>query len=293
MMLQKTEAPLFLSDLFRHALQVVNGDSAVACHLKDHPVADKVAVVAIGKAAAAMMHGADQVLNDQIQSALVITKEGHCDPVSHWPCLQAGHPVPDQRSLDAGTRLLEFIHNLPEALHLLVLVSGGTSALVEVLPENMQLQDLQKLNQWLLASGLPIETMNRIRQSLSKIKGGKLLKYIGCKYITQLLISDVKSDDPAIIGSGLFVDLTMISLSVACAFAADWPGYLGPKRDSTSTEKGLLRNWPKEGPKVLWTAPVGIGYGGPAVSGGKVYLLDRDEKVGDTLRTISMPIHNE
>ena len=205
MMLQKTEAPLFLSDLFRHAFQVVNGDSAVACHLKHHPVADKVAVVAIGKAAAAMMHGADQVLNDQIQSALVITKDGHCDPVSRWPCLQAGHPVPDQRSLDAGARLLEFIHNLPEALHLLVLVSGGTSALVEVLPENMQLQDLQKLNQWLLASGLPIETMNRIRQSLSKIKGGKLLEYIGCKYITQLLISDVKSDDPAIIGSGLFV----------------------------------------------------------------------------------------
>jgi outer membrane protein assembly factor BamB len=80
----------------------------------------------------------------------------------------------------------------------------------------------------------------------------------------------------------------MISLSVACAFAADWPGYLGPKRDSTSTEKGLLRNWPKEGPKVLWTAPVGIGYGGPAVSGGKVYLLDRDEKVGDNLRCFDL-----
>ena len=80
----------------------------------------------------------------------------------------------------------------------------------------------------------------------------------------------------------------IISLSVACAFAADWPGYLGPKRDSTSTEKGLLRTWPKEGPRVLWTAPVGIGYGGPAVSGGKVYLLDRDEKVGDKLRCFDL-----
>jgi outer membrane protein assembly factor BamB len=80
----------------------------------------------------------------------------------------------------------------------------------------------------------------------------------------------------------------IISLSVACAFAADWPGYLGPKRNSTSTEKGLLRTWPKEGPKVLWTVPVGIGYGGPAVSGGKVYLLDRDEKVGDNLRCFDL-----
>jgi outer membrane protein assembly factor BamB len=80
----------------------------------------------------------------------------------------------------------------------------------------------------------------------------------------------------------------IVTLSVACAFAADWPGYFGPKRDSTSTEKGLLRIWPKEGPKVLWTAPVGIGYGGPAVSGGKVYLLDRDDKVGDNLRCFDL-----
>ncbi len=78
------------------------------------------------------------------------------------------------------------------------------------------------------------------------------------------------------------------SISVACALAADWPGYLGPRRDSTSAEKGLLRIWPKEGPKVLWTASLGIGFGGPAVSGGKVYLLDRDDKVGDKLRCFDL-----
>ncbi len=83
--------------------------------------------------------------------------------------------------------------------------------------------------------------------------------------------------------------LTVIfSLSLACALAADWPGYFGPRRDSTSTEKGLLRSWPKEGPKVLWTVPVGGGYGGPAVSGGKGYLLDRDDKVGDNLRCLDL-----
>ncbi len=80
----------------------------------------------------------------------------------------------------------------------------------------------------------------------------------------------------------------MVFIYVACAVAADWPGYLGPKRDSTSSEKGLLRTWPKEGLKVLWTAPVGIGFGGPAVSGGKVYLLDRDDKVGDKLRCFDL-----
>jgi outer membrane protein assembly factor BamB len=79
----------------------------------------------------------------------------------------------------------------------------------------------------------------------------------------------------------------ILVLSAACVFAADWPQYFGPKRDSTSAEKGILRSWPKEGPKVLWTAPVNVGFGGPVVSGGKVYLFDRDEKVGDNLRCLN------
>ena len=77
-------------------------------------------------------------------------------------------------------------------------------------------------------------------------------------------------------------------LFLSCAFTADWPGYLGPKRDSTSVEKGLLRTWPKEGPKVLWTASLGIGYGGPVASGGKVYLLDRDNNATDNLRCFDL-----
>jgi outer membrane protein assembly factor BamB len=80
--------------------------------------------------------------------------------------------------------------------------------------------------------------------------------------------------------------LLIVLLSVVFAFAADWPGYLGPNRDGVSAQKGLLRAWPPEGPKVLWTASLGIGYGGPAVSDGKVYLLDRDDTVGDKLRCL-------
>jgi outer membrane protein assembly factor BamB len=76
----------------------------------------------------------------------------------------------------------------------------------------------------------------------------------------------------------------LVALSIATAYAADWPGYMGPRRDGTSTEKGLLRTWPKEGPKVLWTVPLGRGFASPAVSRGKVYLLDRDDEVGDILR---------
>ncbi|HOW66474.1 MAG TPA: PQQ-binding-like beta-propeller repeat protein [Candidatus Paceibacterota bacterium] len=70
--------------------------------------------------------------------------------------------------------------------------------------------------------------------------------------------------------------------------AADWPQYLGPNRNSISAEKGLLRSWPTNGPQVLWAVAVGIGFGGPVVKDGKVYLLDRNDKVGDNLRCFKL-----
>jgi len=69
---------------------------------------------------------------------------------------------------------------------------------------------------------------------------------------------------------------------------ADWPQYLGPDRNAISPEKGLLRSWPENGPEVLWTVSVGIGFGGSVVKDGKVYLLDRDDKVGDNLRCLDL-----
>lgn len=69
---------------------------------------------------------------------------------------------------------------------------------------------------------------------------------------------------------------------------ADWPQYLGPNRNSISDQKGILRSWPENGPEVLWTVTVGIGFGGPVVKDGNVYLLDRDDQVGDNLRCFDL-----
>src|SRR5436190_10623730 len=80
----------------------------------------------------------------------------------------------------------------------------------------------------------------------------------------------------------------MVALSTTAVVAADWPWLYGPRRNHTSDQKGLLRTCPEGGPKVLWTVPLAVGFGGPAVSGGNVYLLDRDEAVGDTLRVLDL-----
>ncbi len=86
----------------------------------------------------------------------------------------------------------------------------------------------------------------------------------------------------------LIITTLLATLSVTSVVAADWPWLYGPRRDNTSEQKGLLRTWPAEGPKVLWSVPMGVGFGGPAVSGGRVYVLDRDEAVGDKLRVLDL-----
>ncbi len=70
--------------------------------------------------------------------------------------------------------------------------------------------------------------------------------------------------------------------------AQDWPQYLGPNRDSTSPQEGLLRTWPENGPEVLWTVDVGRGNGGPVARDGMVYLLDRNDEVGDNMRCFDL-----
>jgi outer membrane protein assembly factor BamB len=82
--------------------------------------------------------------------------------------------------------------------------------------------------------------------------------------------------------------MIVLLVCIANVYAQEWPQYLGPNRNSTSTQKGILRTWPTTGPEVLWTADIGIGYGGPVASDGKVYLLDRDDQVGDMMRCFDL-----
>jgi outer membrane protein assembly factor BamB len=84
------------------------------------------------------------------------------------------------------------------------------------------------------------------------------------------------------------VALFFVLLASNSVFASDWPQYLGPNRDATSDEKGLLRSWPADGPKELWTIPMGEGYGGPAISEGKVYVYDWVENKTAILRCIDL-----
>jgi len=199
-----------LLECFQKTIESVHGQLCVQQALFEHPLKSRqCTVVAIGKAAQAMAQGAEQVLAEKLISGLLITKHQHSDVAAlsqQWQCHEAAHPVPDESSLETGRRLLEFLYAYAD-FPVLFLISGGTSSLVEVLPEHISLKQWQRLNEWLLASGLDIGNINAIRKAVSDIKGGKLLKHLQNREVHALLISDVPDDHPHIIGSGLlFVD---------------------------------------------------------------------------------------
>ncbi|MDX1812824.1 MAG: glycerate-2-kinase family protein, partial [Gammaproteobacteria bacterium] len=196
-----------LLQVFQSAIAAVQGEGCVSRWLSKHTIVGPVHLIAIGKAAASMARGALDALPDQIEAGLVITKTGHCQPNlgPHIECLEAAHPVPDDSSLRAGSQLLHFIQAMPLHAQVLVLISGGTSALVEVLPQEISLEDFQRITRWLLAHRFSIDEINYVRKRLSCIKGGRLAHYFADRRVTRLLISDVPGDDLTIIGSGLLV----------------------------------------------------------------------------------------
>ncbi len=82
--------------------------------------------------------------------------------------------------------------------------------------------------------------------------------------------------------------VTFVLILSSFGLATDWPQYLGPGRNAVSTETGIKRSWPAGGQDVLWTVPMGEGFGGAAVSGGTVYVLDRSGEEGDILRALDL-----
>lgn len=193
--------------LLQTALAAVEGRRLTARYLRARAVSGEWWVAAVGKAAASMALGAHDVLGSALRRTLVITKDGHHDAeTQRLPGLtlyESSHPVPDERSLLAGEQLLQFARELPLGAQALFLVSGGASALVEVLAPGVDLAELRALNVGGLAQGLDIAALNARRQQISRLKGGRFAALLEGRPALALFLSDVPTDAPSLIGSGL------------------------------------------------------------------------------------------
>ncbi len=133
---------------------------------------------------------------------VVVTRYGQAVETSHIDVIEAAHPLPDANSERAARAILECVQNLDENDLVIALMSGGGSSLLELPPEGVSLEELQKLNKALLESGATIREMNAVRKHVSAIKGGRLALAARPAHVVTLAISDVPGDDPTMIASG-------------------------------------------------------------------------------------------
>lgn len=163
--------------------------------------AGRLIVVAIGKAAWSMAKAASDSLGDRIAEGIVITKYDHVrGQIPKLICLEAGHPVPDENSYAATRRAVEMVSGLNAEDRVLLLISGGGSALFEspTIPE----AELLDITQQLLASGADIVEINTIRKRLSQVKGGRFAKLCAPARVECIVLSDIIGDPLDMIASG-------------------------------------------------------------------------------------------
>ena len=158
-------------------------------------------VVAAGKAASSMLSAV--AANHRLSVATLWGVSTHLaddlDPIA--ACQLAGHPLPDDRSVAAGRRAQETADRVGPGETLLLLVSGGASALLAQPAAGISLADKRRTIEVMMRAGADIDQLNTVRKHLSDIKGGRLAMQCAGTTLT-LAVSDVVGDDVSVIGSG-------------------------------------------------------------------------------------------
>ena len=211
-----------LDDLRQAALDAVDPAAAVARYLQrdgdelriaGHPSVgafDRVIVCAAGKAAAPMAAAAAEILgadlvSQQRLSGVIVTKVGHAAGTTLPPALrvmEAGHPIPDASGQRAGEAVIDLLGSATARDLVLVLLSGGASALLPAPAPGLTLEDLQATTDQLLRAGATIVELNTVRKHLSQLKGGQMARLAAPARVIVLILSDVVGDPLDVIASG-------------------------------------------------------------------------------------------
>lgn len=206
-----------VADLYAAAIAAVDPVGATIAALGVEPhglrigdvyaaMTGQVVVVGMGKAATRMAWAVEQALGDSVRGGLVVTKDQHRQPPlpERIEVVEAAHPLPDERSLVAGGRLLGIVSTVGPDDIVIALISGGGSALAEALRPPLGLADLRGVTDLLLRAGATIGELNLVRRAMSRLKAGGLLAASRAP-VFPLILSDVVGNDLAIIASGAVI----------------------------------------------------------------------------------------
>lgn len=189
----------------KKTVKVFNNKVRIFNELIDLSRYDNLIVLGFGKASFKMALGLEQVIGDKINSGIIIAPKGieiNEKLLKRIKVLYGNHPYPSKDTITSSLKLIELAKQANEKTLVFILISGGGSALFEVLPNSITLDELTSLSKLLIKSGADIKEINTVRKHVSLVKGGQLVKYLNNARVISLIISDVVGDPIEFIASG-------------------------------------------------------------------------------------------
>ena len=166
---------------------------------------ERVHLIAFGKAACAMVQAAREVIPGELlkgSQGIAVTNHPNVTEVEGVSVIGAAHPLPDESGRKAAESIASRVRQAREGELVLVLISGGGSALMPLPAENVALKEKISTTELLLACGAGITEINCVRKHLSQLKGGGLARLVPPAELHTLILSDVIGDDLSSIASG-------------------------------------------------------------------------------------------
>lgn len=183
-------------------IQRKNDKLRIANSIYPLPDFKRTFIIGIGKASLSMADALAEILGDRLTGGIVVTKHATGRTSQKLTVLEGGHPIPDTRSLEIGTKITRLFSTLSVDDMVFCLISGGGSALVSAPVDGVTLADLQTLTALLLDCGARIEEINTLRRHLDLLKGGGLAKLVSPARVVSLILSDVIGNPLEVIASG-------------------------------------------------------------------------------------------
>jgi len=179
---------------------------------------ERISIVGAGKATAPMARAMEELLGTRIHKGIINVKYGFTESLKFTETTEAGHPVPDENSVQGTVKILDFLKGAGEKDLIFSLISGGGSALLCQPAGDITLSEKQDITKKLLACGASIDEMNAVRKHISLSKGGQMARAAFPATVVNLMLSDVVEDKMDVIASGPFVPDTSIYKDVQDIF---------------------------------------------------------------------------
>jgi glycerate 2-kinase len=166
---------------------------------------ENIYVIGAGKASGYLAEGLEEKIGKYITDGVIVVLSGTSNlfKTSKIRIIEATHPIPSEKSIEAARELLKLSEKTKENDLIIFLISGGGSSLTTYPPDIISLDEIKTLNKVMIECGANIKEINILRKHISKIAGGRLAERIQPARGIAFIISDVVGDSLDSISSGL------------------------------------------------------------------------------------------